>query len=495
MNTINGNNKNDDKNNNKNHRFASYKQRRSTSITVLSSDDEHDESNDDVVFGGGGGGGSSSSWSFNDLSASFFYEGRPAPHDFDVEWVLDNDDDNNNTHEKKKKKKNYKKNKSRRNNKNYYDYHHDDDNPALPCNCSSTSSDDDTDENGEQQSNNVDFLGDDDYDYENIRRKVYANMNRRRTSRSKRRRLVLMTMIALCMGIAVVAVSLGLVCTRDKRRNADETASRGTSPDAATATVTGDNSGNVVDGGEDITSLSGDFMDEDEETDEEEEDGGIDEGEDVIVDTSDLEQDNADDSTTNTAPTALTASPTNDPQTSSPLTETATPAIASPTTSPNFSPTVPSPDLSLSDSKSVIVRSNQFLERGEFHSSPSGRYKVGLTADDGQLVLIKVGDRDDGAAETTATVVWSSGVSGGVKCFVQADGNVIVRDSNQNAKWSTETHGNPGAELVVTDQGQIALVDQATDTAIWLQGVPRTTYQGPSSDDMTFPIRGAFYYP
>ena len=47
----------------------------------------------------------------------------------------------------------------------------------------------------------------------------------------------------------------------------------------------------------------------------------------------------------------------------------------------------------------------------------------------------------------------------------------------------------------MTDQGQIALVDQSTDTAIWLQGVPRSTYQGPSSDDMTFPIRGAFYYP
>ena len=301
--------------------------------------------------------------------------------------------------------------------------------------------------------------------------------------------------MVVCIGIAVVAVPLGLVCTRDKRRNTDATTSKGTSPDAATATATTtvDNIGSVVDVDEDITSLSGDFMDENEETDddeeEKEEDGGIDEGEDVVVDTSDLQQeDNVDDSTanTNTATTSLTASPTN----AIPV----TPVPASPPSSPSSPPTLPSPNPSQSGSKSVVVRSNQFLERGEFYSSPSGRYKVGLTSDDGQLVLIKVGDRNGGADETT-TVVWSSGVSGGVKCFVQADGNVIVRDSNQNAKWSTETHGNPGAELVVTDQGQIALVDQSTDTAIWLQGVPRTTYQGPSSDDMTFPIRGAFYYP
>ena len=51
---------------------------------------------------------------------------------------------------------------------------------------------------------------------------------------------------------------------------------------------------------------------------------------------------------------------------------------------------------------------------------------------------------------------------------------------------------NYDSRFVIDDGGRIGVVYRST--YIWVEGVPRGTYNGPSSRDMTFPIRGTFYY-
>jgi len=122
------------------------------------------------------------------------------------------------------------------------------------------------------------------------------------------------------------------------------------------------------------------------------------------------------------------------------------------------------------------------LSRNEFVFSPSGAYKVGLT-NGGDLVLQ---DKDSRS-------IWTAGVSGGYRCYMQWDGNLIIRDDDMKHKWSTRTSNNPGAHLAVDDGGRIAVISGTTP--VWLDGIPRGQYNGPSSNDLTFPVRGLFYYP
>lgn len=333
----------------------------------------------------------------DDLSASFFYEGRPAPSDFDVEWVVDNRGHNN-------------------------------DNLALPY-------------NSDDGDNNDDAHGD-----------VDDVVKRQRRRRQRQNTRLFLSIFVVCIAILAAGISLGLLLVRSEARD------KISDIPTFVGNTTSDNDD------VDVDVHSTDDNDDDVVVDVDNF-GDIGTDDDIVVDTTDDEDDKHDGDVEDLS----TASPTIPPPTS-----------PAPTPAPSSSSSQPA--------ISVILQSNQFLELGDFRSSPSGKYMVGLVVDDGRLALIK--QDDDGE-----TLVWSSGVTGGHRCFVQADGNVIVRDQNQQAIWSTETHGNPGAKLVVSDQGQIALVDQSTSTAIWLQGIPRQSYTGPSSDDLAFPIRGAFYYP
>jgi hypothetical protein len=77
--------------------------------------------------------------------------------------------------------------------------------------------------------------------------------------------------------------------------------------------------------------------------------------------------------------------------------------------------------------------------------------------------------------------------------FVQSDGNVIVRRSNNQAIWTSQTYDHAGAQLVVDDGGRIAVAEG--NLAIWLEGIPRGTYTGRPSMNLEFPVRGMFYYP
>ena len=141
---------------------------------------------------------------------------------------------------------------------------------------------------------------------------------------------------------------------------------------------------------------------------------------------------------------------------------------------------------------------NEYLEAGQFRYSPSGRFKVGLTERDGNFVLTETnlfGER----------VVWSARVDSGsnwvstleARCFMQRDGNLVLRDSQtKKSIWMTGTHGNEQARLVLNDSGQLAVRSgDELRTVLWMDGIPREQYTGPSSDDMIFPVRGTFYYP
>jgi hypothetical protein len=131
---------------------------------------------------------------------------------------------------------------------------------------------------------------------------------------------------------------------------------------------------------------------------------------------------------------------------------------------------------------SVVIDSNKFLALGDALSSPSGEFNVHFNGD-GDLVL------DD----KNGNVIWSSGVSGGFRCFMQQDGNLIIRDSTMSVLWTSHTSSNKGAHLIVDDGGRLSVV--FGNSPVWMAGLPRGEYTGPSSPDLQFPIRGIFYYP
>lgn len=93
-----------------------------------------------------------------------------------------------------------------------------------------------------------------------------------------------------------------------------------------------------------------------------------------------------------------------------------------------------------------------------------------------------------------SNTIWAAGATNGFRCYMQDDGNLIVRDDQYRAQWTAHTSGNNGARLVVDDSGRIAVIHGVTP--LWIQGIPRGTYKRPSrTNDLQFPIRGAFYYP
>ena len=65
-----------------------------------------------------------------------------------------------------------------------------------------------------------------------------------------------------------------------------------------------------------------------------------------------------------------------------------------------------------------------------------------------------------------ATVIWSSGTSTpGAHAVLQGDGNLVVY-SGSTPLWASNTAGNPGAYLVVWDDGKLALISTAGST-LW----------------------------
>ena len=119
-------------------------------------------------------------------------------------------------------------------------------------------------------------------------------------------------------------------------------------------------------------------------------------------------------------------------------------------------------------------------------SSPNGRYSVGLNSL-GNLVMTNNGRE-----------VWRlrdklrRDITGVSRAYMQSDGNLVLRSSSGKGLWNSETSNNPGGVFKIDDGGQVSIVYQGT--VLWMDGIPRGIYNGPSSPNMQYPIRGIFYY-
>eukprot|EP00543_Licmophora_paradoxa_P016218 CAMPEP_0202467796 /NCGR_PEP_ID=MMETSP1360-20130828/73359_1 /ASSEMBLY_ACC=CAM_ASM_000848 /TAXON_ID=515479 /ORGANISM="Licmophora paradoxa, Strain CCMP2313" /LENGTH=630 /DNA_ID=CAMNT_0049092481 /DNA_START=128 /DNA_END=2020 /DNA_ORIENTATION=- len=172
------------------------------------------------------------------------------------------------------------------------------------------------------------------------------------------------------------------------------------------------------------------------------------------------------------------------PPTPAPIPPTPVP-ILPPTRPPTPSPT-PAPlatNYALLEANypaSIVIPSGGKLSRGEFVYSPNGVYSLGLNGS-GDLLL-----------RSGNTVLWRADGDGADRCYMQSDGNLLMR-KDRRLTWQAHTGNNKGSYLEVDDGGRIAVM--LNDTPLWLDGVPRGRYTGPSNPSLQFPVRGAFYYP
>ena len=162
------------------------------------------------------------------------------------------------------------------------------------------------------------------------------------------------------------------------------------------------------------------------------------------------------------SPTASPISVPNPAPTSSgpnPSTPTAPqPTAPRPTRAPTKAPTPPI-SCNAGGPSVVVVESNGVLKAGNFVTSPSGRYKAGLsgTGRNGDLVVIDI--------DANNAIQWSAGVTTGHRAYMQGDGNFVLRNWDQETLFTTGTFGNPGAKLVLLDGGQ--LVIRKDNKSLW----------------------------
>ncbi|CAJ1902192.1 unnamed protein product [Cylindrotheca closterium] len=181
------------------------------------------------------------------------------------------------------------------------------------------------------------------------------------------------------------------------------------------------------------------------------------------------------------------AAPSVNPSESPTITPTSEPSPAPTTTfRPTSSPTPPLYP------RTIVLQSRQFLQRGEFVSSPSRDYRVGLSTT-GEFVLL----------DSDGNEIWrpdAMDAIGAEDLYLQADGNLVMRDASGDSMWSTKTSTSSASLFVLDDGGIIGLIQtfrtSTESTFVWMKGVPRGTYNGqPDGSAISYPIRGAFYYP
>lgn len=168
--------------------------------------------------------------------------------------------------------------------------------------------------------------------------------------------------------------------------------------------------------------------------------------------------------------------------------------VGNPDNTPTLSPVVvpmptPSANPPTSPPYSIVIASgDRILERGRFVSSPNGQYRVGLNSE-GQLIIEQGSNK-----QKVWTLMDKEGkkVSNVSRMYMQWDGNLVLKSSANKGLWNSETSKNNGADFRIDDAGQLSINFQGA--ALWIDGLPRNTYSGPSSPDLTFPLRGYFYY-
>jgi Glycosyl hydrolase family 99 len=146
----------------------------------------------------------------------------------------------------------------------------------------------------------------------------------------------------------------------------------------------------------------------------------------------------------------------------------------------------------------VVLATNEILRVGEFICSPSQDFMVGISSSlRGDLALYDTASNQ---------VVWSANVTGGSQLIMQQDGNIVLQDDEGAALFNTQFEPLRSdswqdavlAQFVVNDDGVLKIeqqVSQAENSAtviLWLEGSP--TIQAGPKEDLSFPVRGTFYY-
>jgi len=166
--------------------------------------------------------------------------------------------------------------------------------------------------------------------------------------------------------------------------------------------------------------------------------------------------------------------------------------VSRPVVSPTLSPVVipkPTPGSNQPTRKpqSVVLATNgRILERGQFVSSPNGEYNVGLNSN-GNLIV-----REGNNKVWTLMDKNREEIKNISRMYMQSDGNLVLKTSSNKLLWNSETSRNLGAEFLIDDGGQLSI--NFKGASLWIDGLPRKTYTGPSSSDLDFPARGFFYY-
>jgi len=180
-------------------------------------------------------------------------------------------------------------------------------------------------------------------------------------------------------------------------------------------------------------------------------------------------------------PSPITPTPSPIVPTPSPIVSTPSPIVSTP--SP-VADTMPVIGIEPFD-QAVVLKGGGSLGRGEFKSSPNGKFQFGLDLTNGVLMLKDVNGK----------IIWSAPESKGAKkAHMQMDGNFLTRLGNGRSNWKTATSKNKGAKLILDNGGQVAIWSTQA-TALWLAGLPRSEYyDGPPNTSLQYPLRGAFYY-
>lgn len=159
----------------------------------------------------------------------------------------------------------------------------------------------------------------------------------------------------------------------------------------------------------------------------------------------------------------------------------------------------------------VILGADQVLAGGQYRCSPSQTFMVGLSplAEEVEVLArsfgpqVAPGDLVVQTVDESQSIVWSAGVTGGVRAVMEASGRLVVQNEAGEVIWSTETSdmiGLGGVQLTLSDEGTISIrPEQLNSTAAavyyWLEGNPAGEYTPDRpSNNLAFPVRGTFYY-
>ncbi len=106
--------------------------------------------------------------------------------------------------------------------------------------------------------------------------------------------------------------------------------------------------------------------------------------------------------------------------------------------------------------KGSCLFQNQYLEKGDFLTSPNNLYTLNLQ-DDGNLVLY---DLNLGQKAIWVSHTYNMAVS---RAVMQSDGNFVIY-GYPDSIWATNTYNQDGAFIVLQDDGTLVLYGT---TPIW----------------------------